>query len=152
MALNITTKQAREIAAGLDYTTANEVKIAAARTSYKTLRGFVGGLTKEDNRRREEYTAPDVYEVELKIYWFKNPYWGYNPTVELWARTAAGCVYIERAGHASGCGYCKRSAAMAEALNRIFSGMFYRARNKRTAAPYGAGGLGKIGSFPGCGA
>lgn len=54
--------------------------------------------------------AADLTEVEIRVDWTRNNTWGYNPhaTVYASARTT---------GKASGCGYDKRSAAVAEALN-----------------------------------
>lgn len=59
--------------------------------------------------------APDLQFISISVEWVKNSYWGLNPHAE--ARTNTG-VYE---GRASGCGYDKESAALAEAFNRCDS-------------------------------
>ncbi len=49
----------------------------------------------------------DYGSAHLAVYWKKNPTWGLNPSVE-----GNGA----KIGYASGCGYCKESAALADAL------------------------------------
>lgn len=63
--------------------------------------------------------APDLVSVKLYITWSKSKAWGYNPTVEATADTN-DCIYSSH-GTASGCGYDKESAAVAQALNKINS-------------------------------
>lgn len=62
-------------------------------------------------------TAPDVNGLEIHIEWKKSRTWGANPTATVYAETEAG--YMTTTGTASGCGYDKESAAIAEALNKI---------------------------------
>ena len=50
--------------------------------------------------------------VSISVEWSKNRTWGANPTATV--RTSDGVF----SGHASGCGYDKESAAVAEALNQ----------------------------------
>lgn len=59
--------------------------------------------------------APDLTFLSISVEWVRNSYWGNNPHAE--ARTNTG-VYD---GKASGCGYDKESAAIAEALNQCDS-------------------------------
>lgn len=61
----------------------------------------------------EEAEAPN--EITIHIDWIKNTYWGNNPHAAI---TDDKRRYF---GTASGCGYDKRSAAMAEALNQSCS-------------------------------
>lgn len=56
--------------------------------------------------------AVSLGSVSISVEWSKNRTWGANPTAT--ARTSDGVFY----GHASGCGYDKESAAVAEALNQ----------------------------------
>lgn len=61
---------------------------------------------------RTAATALALSFVSIEVEWKRNPYWGNNPTATI--STNDG-TYI---GHASGCGYDKESAAVAEALNQ----------------------------------
>ena len=59
--------------------------------------------------------APDVVEIIINVTWHKSRTWGNCPTVEAKIKTANGWSYHN--GNASGWGYDKESAAVAEALN-----------------------------------
>lgn len=54
-------------------------------------------------------------DITIYVNWVKNPYWGNNPHAEVMDGTRR---YF---GSASGCGYDKRSAAIAEAANQSCS-------------------------------
>jgi len=60
-------------------------------------------------------TAPAPMLIRINVEWKRNTYWGYNPTAEVYAPN--GQAANMTTGHASGCGYDKRSAAVAEAFN-----------------------------------
>lgn len=70
---------------------------------------------KRADRYRERIAAAEgenrTADGLLVIRWVRNPTWGWNPHAELYA---GGETFT---GRASGCGYDKASAAMAEALN-----------------------------------
>ena len=55
--------------------------------------------------------AEPLQYVEARVKWKKSRIWGHNPSAEAW--TSGG--YYNK-GRASGCGYCKESAAIGEAL------------------------------------
>lgn len=59
--------------------------------------------------------APDLSYITISVDWVRSRTWGYNPHVEV--RTNTGVF----TGTASGCGYDKESAAIAEALNKCDS-------------------------------
>lgn len=60
-------------------------------------------------------SAENLESFKIVVEWKRNATWGMNPTATLqqWAGT-----WSETTGHASGCGYDKKSAAVAEALNK----------------------------------
>lgn len=60
--------------------------------------------------------AEPLQYVEARVEWKKSRTWGYNPSVEAWT---SGSYY--NTGRASGCGYCKESAAIGEALAESLS-------------------------------
>ena len=79
----------------------------------------VRGLRKLDKREKKELdkiaaaeAAPALSFVDISVEWKKSRTWGANPSVVV--RTSDGVYY----GAASGCGYDKESAAIAEALNQ----------------------------------
>lgn len=55
--------------------------------------------------------AEDLKSISIRVEWKKSRTWGYNPTAEAWV--TGGYYGI---GKASGCGYCKESASIGEAL------------------------------------
>lgn len=59
--------------------------------------------------------APDLTFISISVDWVRSRTWGYNPHAE--ARTNTGVF----TGTASGCGYDKESAAIADALNQCDS-------------------------------
>lgn len=59
--------------------------------------------------------APDLTFISVSVEWVRSRAWGYNPHVEV--RTNTGTY----TGMASGCGYDKESAAIAEAFNKCDS-------------------------------
>ena len=62
--------------------------------------------------------AAAVAAVDVFVEWHKSRTWGYNPTAYITVRDTDGRIY-EATGTASGCGYDKESAAVADALNNI---------------------------------
>lgn len=73
-----------------------------------------------------------IKEIKIEISWSKNKTWGYNPTAEINIYTD-NYKYNEYnlTGHASGCGYDKRSSATASAFNKskILIAYLYKAMN-----------------------
>lgn len=63
--------------------------------------------------------AEKITSISIFVNWVRNYYWGYNPKVEITVYTENHRYTFE--GSASGCGYDKRSAAVAEALNKCDS-------------------------------
>lgn len=64
-----------------------------------------------NNNADEIAQAPTPKDIYINVQWKRSPVWGYNPFAEVWA----GGEYTT--GRASGCGYDKRSAAIAQAFN-----------------------------------
>lgn len=65
--------------------------------------------------------AGRLVSVSICVEWKKSRVWGYNPTATALVEwiTPEGYTHAGRYyGHASGCGYDKRSAAVADALNQ----------------------------------
>lgn len=71
--------------------------------------------------------------ITICVAWKKSRIWGYNPTATIYTDNGT------HTGSASGCGYDKRSAAVAEALNEapeILTAL-YCLQNGRRRIPYG---------------
>jgi len=88
-------------------------EIATKRATEKTNKDIERKLA----RLEAVEQAADLESIEIYVEWKKNRTWGANPTATVYAETSAG--YITTTGTASGCGYDKESAAIAEALNKI---------------------------------
>ena len=73
--------------------------------------------------------APDLKYIDISVYWTKSRTWGAIPHAEI--RTNNG-IYR---GTASGCGYDKESAAIAEALNQSpeIMKLLYKVKEKHPA-------------------
>lgn len=76
-------------------------------------------LTKKLNEKLEKLekvsNAPDLEIASVYVDFIKSATWGYNPKVETYADSK-----LTR-GSASGCGYDKESAAVAESFNKNYS-------------------------------
>lgn len=83
---------------------------------------MVSRFTRENEHDRQKYlqqlenaaNAPELEDLTVCVEWAKNRTWGANPTATV---TVNGSHRYETAGHASGCGYDKESAAIASAMN-----------------------------------
>lgn len=66
--------------------------------------------------------------ITINVDWVKNPTWGYNPHATIYTNNGDTTE-----GKASGCGYDKESAAIAEALNKNndILKILYTAKNKK---------------------
>ena len=76
-------------------------------------------LTKISAKRSEIETilsSPDLTTITINVERKKSKMWGYNPTVKVVVRSIE--IHEHTIGTASGCGYDKESAAIAEALNQ----------------------------------
>lgn len=67
--------------------------------------------------RLETYeAAPDLESLTISVEWKRSRTWGFNPTATV---TYKARTWGKTTGSASGCGYDKETAAIAEALNQI---------------------------------
>lgn len=93
-------------------------------------------LKKELIKNAEEIQAINeakkVVNISIGVEWKRSATWGANPTATVKVSFEDGmCEYFN--GHASGCGYDKESAAIAEALNQCKGvlKMLYIKKNKK---------------------
>lgn len=84
------------------------VQLATSRALRDLEKTFVRKLEKLDRIAN----APELEFVTINVEWKRSRTWGYNPTADVVTNE-----YARYTGTASGCGYDKRSAAVAEALN-----------------------------------
>lgn len=61
--------------------------------------------------------SPDFESITVSIEWKKSRMWGHNPKAEAIVCTTRGCNRYET-GSIGGCGYDKKSTAVAEAINQ----------------------------------
>lgn len=105
--------------------TAVELAKARTRKQYKKQ------LEKKLSRLETVAAAPALEIVEISVEWKRNPYWGMNPTASVEIKTAQGWEFYS--GRASGCGYDKETAAIAEALDKCNSVLQMLYTKKETA-------------------
>lgn len=97
----------------------NDGKISREKAVEFARKRYDKQLEKEIEKRlshlRAVSIAPDVQFINVYVNYVKSAYWGYNPHVEV----VTNCgTYV---GYASGCGYDKESAAVADAFNKDLS-------------------------------
>ena len=112
--------------------------------------------------------APNLTACRISVEWKKSRLWGYNPfvTVDAWTVHSDGVTECTTTtGRASGCGYDKRSAAIAEAFNaspailkalynaeeRRLKGRESRKQSRRDFIGYGSGSSARPYIEGGCG-
>ena len=100
----------RQYQAG-EITREKAVEFATKRALKKIEKKTAADLAKLDRIA----AAPDLEYISISVEWVRSSTWGYNPHAEV--QTETGVFY----GRASGCGYDKRSAAVANALNQCDS-------------------------------
>ena len=87
------------------------VELATKRAKKKIDKELAKKLARLDRVAK----APDLNYISVSVDWVRSRTWGHNPHVEV--RTNTGTY----SGTASGCGYDKESAAIAEAFNKCDS-------------------------------
>ena len=106
----------KENARAFEISTANPSQILDTQTAGVMLKKH----TRENERARANTlqrlyrvanTATDISTIDISVEWHKSRVWGYNPSCKAFAG------YEFTTGHASGCGYDKESASIANALN-----------------------------------
>ena len=98
----------------------------------KIVKEYKTRLEKDLKRIETIERANDGIEnINISINWVKSPAWGYNPHATI--TTNNGTI---TEGRASGCGYDKESAAIAEALNKNndILKLLYTFKNKKMTA------------------
>ena len=100
-----------------DITRTEAIKKASTRAASK-----YDKMINKDLTRLEAYEhAGRLETISICVEWKKSRVWGYNPTATAsitWINAEGGRNHATYYGHASGCGYDKRSAAVADALNQ----------------------------------
>lgn len=134
--MELTKKRLNEFAK--TFTHIQKAEIASRANDYKTERGFISYLERTNASEEFEHSKPLPIYIEIDVEWKKSSTWGWCPTAEMsWEDAKGNWHRIEKAGHASGCGYDKHSTVVADALNH-FKNLRYAVRNKNFKnAPYG---------------
>lgn len=87
-----------------------------AFTTTRIEKKFAKRLTEQLSILDELENVEEAKSIDIFVNWKKSYTWGYNPTAEV---TIWNSERFDATGTASGCGYDKRSAAVASALNQI---------------------------------
>lgn len=119
-----------------------EYELKNVRKDYKTERGFISHLAKENKKNEEKFTMPDISTLRIDVEWKKSRYWGWCPRAEWWCSFKDG-TSMNGSEYASGCGYDKLSQVVSFVFNKVGKGMAWRKRNSRKKAPYGIQHVGK---------
>lgn len=123
----------------------------SAVVDIKTRENMIKKYNRENERKRAEKlrllyeveNAVDTDTVDVSVEWKKSRTWGYNPTASVYA----GNCYST--GHASGCGYDKHSACIANAFddNMCVLKIIYKHAEKGGKFPYGVSVYAGLPSF-----
>ena len=134
--MELTKKQIREYAKMFPHLMADRIENRAKE--FKTERGLLKHLEEYNRREEAAHNEPLPIYIELDVEWKRSATWGYNPSVDMrWEDAEGYWHHLEKAGRASGWGYDKHSAAVAEALNN-FKNLRYSIRKRDfRKAPYG---------------
>ena len=87
------------------------VELATKRATKEIEKATAEKLAKLDRIAQ----APELSYITVAVEWKRSSVWGFNPTATVTTNTEFA------SGHASGCGYDKESAAIAQALNQCDS-------------------------------
>ena len=127
--------------AAIDPDLLDRIKAKKARNNKKAMSLYIAKLDAAE-------AANDASTIYISVEWKKSRVWGANPTATI---TGSGSYST---GYASGCGYDKESAAIAEALNDnpVIMRILYEHADKGGARPYGVTTWAGVPSFDGgCG-
>lgn len=134
--MEITKKQLAEFKREYPYILENEIKLIAQER--QMLSAIKRKLSTINEQNKTDYTRSLPKSISIDVNWHKSHTWGHNPSVDLQWFDDEGGHYKECCGRASGYGYDKESAAVAEALNRHFKNILWKARSKNWKNhPYG---------------
>lgn len=141
----MTKKEMKEIAPMLSKARL-EFELEHYAPKYKTERGFMNHLKKQNDEWAAIINQPDITFMRVDIEWHRSRIWGMCPTAEAWYSDANGSHYIGKA-HASGWGYDKGSTVLGELMTKCAQGMLIRAVKRAFRSgkkiPYGCGLYGK---------
>lgn len=134
--MELTKKQINEFAKEFAHVSKTTIKVDAR--DYKTMRGVRNHLASINEVLEQKHNEPMPLYIDMDVTWRRTA-WGWCPRVSMRWEDASGAWHLDNnAGYASGCGYDKHSAAVAEALNKHFKNLLYASRNRDfKKAPYG---------------
>ena len=114
----------------ISFEKAKEYAVKRMKKQYeKKLSSKLDKLTIAESRK-------EILSITISVEWKKSSVWGYNPNAEVTIKKIDkdGCFSYDRYyGYASGCGYDKLSAAIADALNHDFDLFAYLCEVKERA-------------------
>ena len=134
----------KELAKQFPWLTKGELnyELNNTRKEYKTERGFLAHLAKENEKNEKKFSMADISELRIDVEWKRSRTWGNCPRAE-WTCWFKDGTYANGKAYASGYGYDKLSSVVADAFNEVAKGMAWRKRNSRKKAPYGIQHVGK---------
>ena len=132
----------KELAKQFPWLTKGELDYEVKNNSYKTERGFLAHLAKENEKNKDKLSMPNIKRLWIDVEWKKSRWWGNCPRAE-WECWFEDGTYLHGSEYASGYGYDKLSQVIADAFNKVAKGMAWRKRNSRKKAPYGIQHVGK---------
>lgn len=143
---NISKSEIRELSKEFAYLTENRVKIIAANSTKKTLRGLKNDL----HAANEEFAAianqPRIKVITIEIDWQDSKTYGLCPRATAHWMAIDGTAGATSAT-AKGCGYDKLSTVVANCLNQVAKGMLWAKRYSHLRVPYGINNI-KDNDFP----
>ena len=147
--MKLTKKQISAWAKEFKHISKGHIELESESGKYKSERGLYAHLQRYNATMEQEHSKSLPIYIEIDVTWNNNRTWGYCPTASMrWEDAEGHWHYIERAGHASGCGYDKHSTAVAECLNRFANWRYAIRRKRANNVPYGLNHIGDPKWFP----
>ena len=143
---NISKSEIGELSKEFAHLTENRVKIIAANSTKKTLRGLKNELRAANDEFAAIANQPRIKVITIEIEWQDTKNYGLCP------RATAHWVAIDgttgaTSAYAKGCGYDKLSTVVANCLNQVAKGMLWSKRHTHLRVPYGISNI-KDNDFP----
>lgn len=139
----------RDLKQMFPYIPESELKYAKQHPKYKTERGLLNHLRKENAENETKANKQDIVLLSIEIVWKRSRTWGMCPHAEYWVQYADGTHKHVKGISCIGCGYDKQSTVVAQIFNRELCGMLWRKRRSRKPVPYGISFNGLFPSFSG---
>lgn len=126
----------KELTKMFPYMSKDELEHDMQNNEWIKLEKFLEQERKKNEGYRIRAEQPDVTRLSIHVQWHRSRTWGNCPKA-YWRCYFADGTYKSGNETCSGCGYDKESTVIARIFDQCCSGMLWRKRKTKKAAPYG---------------